>query len=157
MTEPKQAATGGAPHGITLFDHAQIAAEIAEGDRSTAEVLAARGLTEAQWNESTIHWTTRMGDDVRENGQHARIPLVYSDAFGDAQDALKPLPPMDARTYAKLVVDIQREEGPERPLAARNLSNADYLRLSRHFARVLSTDPDQAAAYFEVYTDLHQE
>lgn len=156
MTEAKQGAQEGAPHGITLFDHAQIAAEIAEGDRTTADVLAARGLTDAQWNESTLYWTSKMGEDVQENGQHARIPLVYSDAFGQAQDALKPLPPMDAATYAALVVDIQREEGPERPLAARNLSTADYLRLSRHFARVLSTDPDQAAAYFEAYTALHE-
>lgn len=157
MTEAKHTAQEGAPHGITLFDHAQIAAEVAEGDRSAGEVLAARDLTEAQWNESTLHWMTKMGDDVRENGQHARIPLVYSDAFGQAQDALKPLPPMDAATYAALVVDIQREEGPERPLAARNLSTADYLRLSRHFARVLSTDPEQASAYFAAYTALHEQ
>lgn len=144
----------GAPHGIRLHDHAQIAAEIAEGDRTTAKVLEVHGLTEAQWNESTIHWMTRLGDDVREHGQDARIPHVYSDAFGKAQDALKPVPSMDAGSYAKLVVDIQLAGGPAQPLAVRGLSTADYLRLSRHWARVLSSDAAQASAFFEVYEAL---
>jgi hypothetical protein len=141
-------------HGVTLFDHAQIAAQIAEGDRSTAAVLEARGLTEAQWNESSIYWMTRMGEDVREHGKDARIPHVYSDAFGEAQDALKPAPPMDAASYAKLVVDIQIAGAPAQPLAARGLSMADYLRLSRYWARILSTDPAQAAIFFEAFQSL---
>lgn len=155
MAETKQAPETFAPHEITLFDHAQIAAEIAEADRPQAEVLASRGFTEEQWNESTIFWMTRMGDDARENGRDARIAVVYSEAFGNAQDARKPLPPMDAAEYARLVVDIQRDEGPTRPLARRALSIADYLRLSRHFARVLSSDPEQARIYFATYEALH--
>ena len=131
----------GAPHGITLLDHAQIAAEIAEGDRPTAEVLHARGLTEAQWNESTIYWMTRLGDDVREHGQDARIPHVYSDAFSKAQDAIKPVPSMDAASYAQLVVDIQLAGGPAQPLAARGLSTADYSRV---------TDQLRVQAYYEL-------
>jgi len=144
----------GAPHGITLFDHAQISAEIAEGDRSMAEVLKAHELSEAQWNESTIYWMSRMGDDVREHGQDARVPHVYSDAFGKAQNALKPVPPMDAASYAKLVVEIQLAGSPANPLALRALSTADYLRLSRHWARVLSSDPEQSKIFFEVYQAL---
>lgn len=150
----RSAAQQGAPHGITLFDHAQIAAEIAEGDRSTAEVIDRHELTEARWNESTIYWMTRMGDDVREHGQDARVPHVYSDAFSKAQDALKPLPPSDAASYAKLVVDVQIAGGPAEPLAARGLSTADYLRLSRHWARVLSTDAEQSKIFFDVYQAL---
>jgi hypothetical protein len=144
----------GAPHGITLFDHAQIAAKIAEGDRSTADVLRKHELTEAQWNESTAYWMIRMGDDVREHGEDARVPHVYSDAFGKAQDALKPVPPMDAAAYAKLVVDVQIAGGPAQPLAARGLSTADYLRLSRHWARVLSTDAEQSKVFFDAYQAL---
>lgn len=150
----RETAEHGAPHGITLFDHAQISAAIAEGDRPLADILAPRGLTENQWNESTSYWMTRMGDDVREHGKDARIPRVYSDAFSGAQDAVKPSPPMDAAAYAKLVVDIQRAGGPAAPLAARGLSTADYLRLSRHWARVLSTDPGQAKTFFEAYQAL---
>ncbi len=157
MPETKPAPETFAPHGITLFDHAQIAAEIAEGDRSQAEVLAARRLTEDQWNESTIFWMTRMGDDALQNGRDARIAVVYSEAFGRAQDERKPLPPMDAAEYARLVVEIQREEGPAKPLSRRGISQADYLRLSRHFARVLSTDPEQARIYFSTYEALHAE
>ncbi len=146
---------GGAPHGITLFDHAEISAAIAEGDRGTAEVLAPRRLTEAQWNASTAHWMARMGDEVRDKGKEARIAHLYSEAFGKAQDALKPVPVMDAAGYATLVVDIQRAGSPSEPLARRALSNADYLRLSRHWAKVLSSDPEQAALFFEAYQALH--
>ncbi|WP_437305810.1 hypothetical protein [Sorangium sp. So ce388] len=144
----------GAPHGITLFDHAEIAAQLAEGDRPLAVLLEARGLTESQWNEASIFWMTRMGDDVRKHAQDARIPHVYSDAFSKAQDALKPPPSMDAASYAKLVVDIQAAGGPAQPLAVRGLSLADYLRLSRHMARVLSTDAAQAKVFFEMYQRL---
>ncbi|XYH96684.1 hypothetical protein ACMHYB_54405 [Sorangium sp. So ce1128] len=144
----------GAPHGITLFDHAQISAEIAEGDRPQASILAAHQLTEAQWNESTIHWMTRIGEDVREKGENARIPIVYSDAFAKAQDALKPVPPSDAASWAKLVVDIQLAGGPAAPLAARGLSIADYHRLSRRWARVLSSDAEQSRVFFEAYQAL---
>ncbi|AGP36447.1 hypothetical protein [Sorangium cellulosum] len=144
----------GAPHGITLFDHAEISAEIAEAARPQADILEAHGLTEAQWNEASIFWMTRIGQDVREHGEDARIPQLYSDAFSKAQDALKPPPAMDAATYAKLVVDIQAAGGPAQPLAARSLSLADYLRLSRHMARLLSTDPAQAKTFSEAYQRL---
>lgn len=144
----------GAPHGITLFDHAQIAAAIAEGDRPIAEILEARRLAEAQWNESTTYWMTRIGDDVVEHGQEAKIPHVYSHAFSAAQDALKPVPPSDAASYAKLVVDIQLAGGPAQPLAVRGLSSADYLRLSRHWARVFPANPEQANLFFEAYQAL---
>ena len=150
----KNVAHQGAPHGITLFDHAQIAAEVAEGDRPLAEILEGHELTEAAWNESTMYWMARLGDDVREHGQDAKIPHVYSDAFGKAQDALKPAPSMDATSYAKLVVDVQLAGGPAQPLAARGLSQADYLRLARHMARVLSMDPAEAEVFFEAYQRL---
>jgi hypothetical protein len=144
----------GAPHGVTLFDHAQIAAEIAEGDRAIADVLQAHKLTEAQWNESTIFWMTRMGEDVREHGETARVPHIYSDAFSRAQDALKRPPAMDGASYAKLVVDIQVDGGPAQPLAVRGFSLADYLRLSRRMAQVLSSDPVEAKVFFETYQRL---
>lgn len=144
----------GAPHGVTLFDHAQIAAEIAEADRPVAAVLEARGLTEAGWNESTIHWMTRLGNDVRDHADNARMPHLYSDAFAKAQAELKSVPPSDATSYAKLVVDIQIAGGPAQPLAIRGLSTADYLRLSRHWAQVLSTDSVQSKLFFDTYQAL---
>ncbi|WP_437641876.1 hypothetical protein [Sorangium sp. So ce854] len=147
-------AQGGAPHGITLFDHAELSAQIAEGDRPLPAILEARGLTEAQWNESTMYWMKRIGDDVLEHGKDARVPHVYSDAFSKAQDALKPAPSMDAASYAKLVVDIQVAGSPDEPLAVRGLSTADYLRLSRRWARVLSSEPEQSRIFVEVYQAL---
>lgn len=147
--EDQSTAQHGAPHGVTLFDHAQISAELAEGDRPLARVLDAHRLTEAQWNEATLYWMKRMGDDVLSHGENARIPLVYSDAFSKAQDALKPLPPMDVDGYAALVAAIQAAGSPAQPLAVRSLSTADYLRLSRHFAKVMATDPAEASRFFE--------
>jgi hypothetical protein len=150
----RQPVEAGPPHGITLFSHAEISALIAEGDRPMQDILKERDLTESQWVESTNHWMTRMGDDVLQNGQHARIAHVYSDAFSKAQDAIKPSPPMEPEAYAKLVVDIQQAGGPHDPLAERGLSTADYLRLSRRWAAVLSSDPAQNARFFQTYTAL---
>jgi hypothetical protein len=117
-------------------------------------VLEARGLTEAHWNESTIYWMTRIGDDVRERGEDAKIPHLYSDAFAKAQAELKAVPSLDAASYAKLVVDIQIAGSPAQPLAIRGLSTADYLRLSRHWAQLLSADAEQSRIFFEAYQAL---
>ncbi|MEJ7728280.1 MAG: hypothetical protein WKG00_03610 [Polyangiaceae bacterium] len=152
--EERSVAERGAPHGVTLFDHARISAEVAEADRSQAAILESHGLTEAQWNEATQYWMRRMGDDVMQNQQHARVPLLYSDAFSGAQDALKPLPRMDIEGYATLVAAIQNTGSPAPPLAARALSMADYLRASRHFARLMAADAAQAQRFFEILQAL---
>jgi hypothetical protein len=143
------------PHGITLFDHAEIAAEIAEGDRPLAEVLAARKLTDEAWNESTMFWMKRMGDDALAHGKDARVALVYSDAFSRAQDARRAVVDMPPEAYAALVVEIQRTGSPARPLASRGLSTADYLRLSRAYAATLTTDAEVAARFAATYEKLH--
>lgn len=141
----------GAPGGVTLFDHAEISAALAEGDRTEAEILEARGLGAETWQEASLFWMTRMGDDVRDHGEKARMPIVYSDAFSAAQDALRPVPPMDAEGYAALTVEVQRAGGPAEPLARRGLSQADFMRLARHFARVLSSDPAQNKLFVEAF------
>lgn len=147
----------GAPRGISLADYARVSAEIAEGDATIAEILEGHGLTGVEWNDATIYWMMRMGEDVREHGERARMPLVYSDAFTTAQDALKAVPPSDAASYAKLLVDVQLAGGPAEPLALRGLSTADYLRISRRWARVLATDGAQARAFFDAYQALQPE
>jgi hypothetical protein len=152
--DDRDAAERGAPHGVTLFDHARISAELAEGDRTLEAVLEANRLTEAQWNEATLYWMKRMGDDALDHGERARIPLVYSEAFSKAQDALKPLPPMNVEGYAELVAAALATGSAADALAPRNLSNADYLRLSRHFAQVLASDPVQAKRYFDRLKEL---
>ena len=147
--DDSETAARGAPHGVRLFDHAQLAAEVAEGDKPDAKLLEAHNLSEAAWNEATVYWMTRMGDDVMDHAEKARIPLVYSDAFSKAQDALKPLPAMDVDGYATLVAAIQHTGSPAQPLAARNLSTADYLPLSRHFAKAMAADAMRAQRLFE--------
>lgn len=151
---PSPEATAPPPHGVTLEDHARISAQIAEGDRPLAAILEPLKLTEAAWNEATMHWMGRIGDETLARGKDAELPHVYSRAFSDAQDAIKPVPPSDAASYAKLVVDVQLAGGPARPLAARGLSMADYLRLSRHWAKVLSSDPEQEKIFSATYQEL---
>jgi hypothetical protein len=145
------AADDTAPHGLTLERHAAIAAAIAEGDRAPGEVLAREGVGEAAWAEATAAWMTRIADEARERPTGATLANAYSEAFARAQDALAPLRPMDAVAWAALTVEVQREGGPARPLARRGLSLADYLRLARAFARRLSADPEESAAFFAAY------
>lgn len=137
------------PHGLTLFDHATISAEIAEARMPLVEILAARSLVEAQWNEATAFWMGRMLEDVRAHRERARVAIVYSGAFGDAQDALAPVPPMSPEAYADLLADAQRDGDPKRALAARNLTQADYQRIGRHFARRLSADAGEAQRFID--------
>ena len=136
------------PHGVTLAAQARITAALAEGDTPYSEVLAAHGLDDPAWSAATIYWMKRLGDDALEHGERATLALLYSEAFSQAQDALKPLPELDVEGYAAIVAEIQATGSPAQPLAKRRLSNADYLRLSRHFAAVLSADAAQAKRYF---------
>jgi hypothetical protein len=117
-------------------------------------LLEAHQLTESEWNEATLYWMKRMGDDTMKHAEHATIPIVYSDAFSKAQDALKPLPAMDIEGYAALVAAIQTAGSPAAPLAVRGLSNADYLRLSRHFAGAMAADPMLARQFFDLLQAL---
>lgn len=143
-----------APHGISLIDHAEIAAAIAEGDRSEEAVLEGRGLTSDQWLASTVHWSTRMAEDAQAKGADAVVAVVYSEAFARAQDALKPAPQMSPEAWAKLVVEIQIEADPAGPLAERRLSLADYMRTARAMARLLTQDPAASRAFAETYQAL---
>lgn len=139
------------PHGLTLFDHARLAAALAEGDRSASEILAGAALTEAQWAEATAYWMGRIGDAVAREGELARVPLVYSDAFAEAQDAIRPAPEMDGAGWANLLADIQEAGAPERPLRARKLRVADFQRLGRAMAARLVRDPEENARFAEVF------
>lgn len=147
-------AAEGPPHGITLEAHAEIAAAIAEGTRKYADVLESVRLTEPQWNESTAYWMPKLAEDAMQNGVQARLAIVYSDAFSRAQDAMAPVPPMTPEDWATLTVEVQKEGGPGEPLARRNLSLADYLRLARHFAKRLSSDPMEQEQFFARYVAL---
>jgi hypothetical protein len=137
------------PHGIDLIRYAAISADLAEGDRSPADVIRAHDLTDAQWIDVTRYWSERMTDDARESallGEPPRVTLVFSDAFARAQDAKRPIAPLDVRAWAALKHDVDAR-GPGKPLADRGLRLADYSRLVRHWARALASDPELATAF----------
>jgi len=142
------------PHGISLVAHAQISAALAEGTRPQNEVLASFQLNEKQWLESTTYWLPKLAEDAQANGAQARLAIEYSDAFSAAQDSFAPVKPMTAEEWAVLVVEVQRDENPSPPLARRQLSLADYFRLARHFARLLSSDPTEQKRYLDRYLSL---
>lgn len=111
-------------------------------------------VTDAQWNDSSGYWMNKLAEDAQKNGADARLPIVYSNAFSEAQDAAAPVTPMTPEDWAQLTVEAQVEGGPGQPIARRNLSLADYLRLVRHWAKRLSSDPDEQNRFFQRYLAL---
>lgn len=155
LTDP--VVSEGPPHGIDLEQHATISATLSEGTRPQDQVLEGFRITDAQWNESTSFWMNALAEDAQKNGAEARLPIQYSDAYSKAQDALAPVPPMTPEEWAHLTVEVQDEGGPGQPLARRNLSLADYLRLARHFAKRLSSDPEEQQRFFDRFLALQPE
>jgi hypothetical protein len=143
-----------APPRISMAEHARITALIAEGDRPLKDVLAAEGVPENEWNDATMHWMNAMAADAAEKGAGAVLAIDYADVFGKAQDAIKPVPPMTPEEWGALTVEVLDAGGPARPLAARNLSKADYLRLARHWAKRLAGDPGENKRFFAVFAAL---
>jgi hypothetical protein len=154
MIDRAEAAAGAAPHGVTLFDHATIAAEIAEQREPIGKILARHGLSESAWNDSTAYWMQRILQDTVAHQERARTPIVYSQAFSDAQDALAPVKAMTPAAYAELVVEMQEAAGSARPLERRGLSSADFQRLVRHFARLLGANPDESKQFGDRFAEL---
>jgi hypothetical protein len=142
------------PHGVTLAGYARISARVAEGDSPTAKVIEAEGLDDPKWTEINRVWLTRMGDDARARGVECTLAIEYSDAFGRAQDAIKPVVEMTAEDWATLMVEIQQTARPVPALAIRGLSQADFSRLVRHWAKRLATDPEQNARFMQVYESM---
>ncbi len=139
---PAILSTAGPPHGVHLIAYATICADIAEGDRPQGVILAAHGLTDAQWTEVVVFWSRRMADDAEDRGPDAKVALVFSDAFAQAQDRKKAPTPLTVEDWAALTEEMSRSEAPERCLAARRMSTADYLRSSRYWAQALATDAE---------------
>lgn len=128
---------------IDLDAYARISADLAEGDRPMREVLEAYGVAEAAWNDATLHWNVTMAEAARTDPSMA---IRFSELFAAAQDAKKPIAPLDVAGYAALVNDVEAI-GLARALAARQLSNADYFRLVRHWARAIARDPALSRQY----------
>ncbi len=132
---------------LTLEDHAAISAEITEGPSPIARVLEARGISEPAWNEATTRVLRALADDVRAHGAAATLPLIYSDAFTRAQDALRALPDLDVEEWAALSALVEAAGDPRVALVARGLGLGDWLRLSRHWAARLASDPALRARF----------
>jgi hypothetical protein len=138
---------------LSLAEHAALSAHLAEGTRSQAELLQERGLSEEEWNDATQFWMMRLARDTELHGANATLAITYSDVFAKTQDQLKAIAELAPEEWATLTVEIQ-QQGLARPLAQRNLSNADYIRLARHFARLLSGNPSAHDRYWKTYQSL---
>ena len=149
----EEIAEKGPPGGVDMLTHAEVSAELAEGDRSSTEILQQRELTEEAWLKATVFWMTRLAQDATEKGARATLPLVYSEAFTKHQDSLKALPAMRPAEWAALTVEMQQGDA-SRALAKRNLSQADFARLNRHFAKLLPKDPLANDEFLKAYGAL---
>ncbi len=145
--------TNGAPP-MSLEAHAVIAATLAEGPGSVVEVLTSVGFTEKQWNAATLYWMSKLAEDAQLHGAGAQLAIEYSTYFARAQGDLAPVVPMTPEEWARLTVDVQKEGSTGEPLARRNLSLPDYLRLLRDFTRRLSTDAEEQQRFFATYQQL---
>lgn len=151
MTEPQEPSneaadskplqTNGGPN-VSLEQHAQIAAELAEAKQSQTDVLRAHGVTEPDWNNATLYWMDQIGRDVQDNGADASLAMAYSDAFGRQQDSLGGKMAFTAEQWAELQFDIEREGSLAVPLETRQLSQPDYFRLVRIFSKRVAQDPE---------------
>lgn len=139
---------------VPLGLHARIAAEIAEGSRPVADVLAAHGVDEPTWHEASLHWHRAMGDEAEARRGDAELAGRYAAAFAEAQDELSPRVELTPEAWAELVSEVRDAGGLAGPLERRGLGAADYLRLQRHFAALLASDPDAAARFYQTYQRL---
>jgi hypothetical protein len=135
----------------SIEQFAEVSAEIAEGDRPLTEILGLRGLSPEVWREVSAFYT-RLIADAMESDDTGPADL-FTAAFVRAQDAQRPIAPMTPEEWAALVMDVSRA-GTEPVLSARGISSAHYLRLSRHWAKVLAGDKAQAQRYFQAFYAL---
>lgn len=134
---------GEAPLGLEAI--AAISAAISEGDRPRDEVLRAHGLTPSAWDAIEARHNQRIALDAIENDPPA-LADAYAAAFVRAQDAIKPVPALRPEEWAALSHDVASKG--DAALDARGLRKADFLRLSRHWARELAASPALARRYF---------
>ncbi len=133
--------------GVSLEEYAAISAVVAEGTRPFGDVLADFRLTDKQWGPITLAWMQRIALDVQTHRELAKLPTVFSDAFARAQDRLAPLPPLTVEDWAALTLAVLTHGSPGPALKERQLTTPDYIRLSRHFASLLSSDPVAGRRY----------
>jgi hypothetical protein len=133
------------PHGVTFAAFAEISASIAEGDRPRDAILSARGLSAAAWDEVSAHYNGLIAADAVD--ADGALAEAFAAEFARAQDALKPVPAMTPEEWAQVASAVAGPDGAA-ALDARGLSSADYLRLSRRWARDLAHDPALARRYF---------
>ncbi len=130
---------------IDLATYAKISADLAEGDVPYRDILTLYGIDDAAWNAATLDWNRKLAETSSEEGD-ANLAVRFSDLFSAAQDAKKPIAPLDVNGWADLVTDVE-SIGLPRALGRRQLSHADYFRLVRHWAKAISHDPATSRAY----------
>ena len=138
MSQQAHGATADRDVGLSLEEFAALSAAIAEGDRSVPEILAARGLAAQAWREASLRFAHLLAEDDA-------TAEAYTAAFTRNQDALRSVPALTPEEWADLVTEHATKGAAA--LARRGLRAADHLRLSRHWAKLLSVDHALAARY----------
>jgi hypothetical protein len=127
---------------LTLQRFAEISAAIAEGDAPLPRVLAAHGLSADTWAAASQRWSLALAADEA-------LADTYDEALVRAQDQRKPVPVMTPEQWASLVVEVAVDGAAA--LARHELSRADHLRLTRHWARALGADKRLATRFHEAF------
>ncbi len=134
---------------LPLEVYARICAECAEGTQPVTAVLERWGFTQTQWQQANERWLALILQDAQAKGADCDLALAYADAFGKAQDDLAKCTELTPEEWALMNLQVQKV-GLAPVLAARGLSDADYLRLVRYWATRLARDFDAQRRYLGV-------
>ena len=128
---------------VSLERYAQVSAALAEGF-DLPRAVASSGLSVAEYRAAADHWTERIAADSMTGDGH--LADVYAEAFVVAQDALAPVVEMRVEQWAALGCEIDASDLAS-ALLDRGLSQPDYMRLTRHWAKALREDRALAKRY----------
>ncbi|XXT25186.1 DUF2169 domain-containing protein [Sorangium sp. So ce429] len=134
VSEPQQPAVD-----LTMDECAAIAAEMDRQPGSRAQILEARGLTEAEWAAHERRWAAAV--DEATSRDEVDLLRAYDSAYVACIE--RGNGPIRAEDYARLLAGAGRRT--PRPLDGLDLPQGGLLRLRRFGARKMAQDPAFAA------------
>jgi hypothetical protein len=127
--------------------YAALAAALAEAGPDRARVLAARGLTEAQWEALDQAWQARLSEEGEENA--AGVPALlaaYAEAFARAQRA-RARAVMPFERFVEAAREMQRGADLARVLQRLDMSLPDFMASQQHWTARMLEDGALAARF----------
>lgn len=140
---------------ISLPMYATISAALAEGKAPRGETLSAHGFDEERFLLEERGWLSRMADAAMKGDTD--LAARYGALFVDAQDRLAG--PREGeetvQEYVVLKVDVEDAEEPQKVLADRKKTLAEWMRMDRRWSR-RAFDDDALAEEIEKLSEQYR-